>query len=248
MLEKYLQDLGLTDKEAVIYLALLQVDGATALDLSKRTKINRSTVYVTIENLAKKGLVSETTIGKKTQFQAESPERLETYVEKRRLQFEEQSGRLKDIIPEIKSIQRQSGERPVVKYFEGKEGILNSTLELFGDKSDESVEMYLVYPKEATEEVFSQEELTKFKKIRIDRNIKTKALYSSFGADKPSDNTGERIKIDASKYPISADISVYSDKIRISILGKRLSSIFIRSKDLADTMRSLIQLIFDSKK
>src|SRR3989344_388940 len=127
MLEKYLQDLGLSDKEALIYLALLQVDSTTALDLSKKTKINRSTVYVVIDSLSKKGLVSETTIGKKTQFQAESPERLETFVENRKQQFEEQSERLKDIIPEIKSIQRESGERPVVKYFEGKEGIVSST-------------------------------------------------------------------------------------------------------------------------
>ncbi len=116
MLEKYLQDLGLSDKEALIYLALLQVDGATALDLSKKTKINRSTVYVIIESLSKKGLVSETTVGKKTQFQAEPPERLETYVERRKVQFEEQSNRLKDIIPEIKSIQRDTGERPVERY------------------------------------------------------------------------------------------------------------------------------------
>src|SRR3989344_7022794 len=116
MLEKYLQDLGLTDKEAAVYLALLQVDGATALDLSKKTKINRSTVYVVIESLSKKGLVSETTIGKKTQFQAEPPERLETYLEYKKTQFEEQSRRIKDVLPEIKSIQRGTGERPVVKY------------------------------------------------------------------------------------------------------------------------------------
>src|SRR6185369_11678946 len=159
MLEKYLQDLGLTDKEATIYLSLLQVDGATALDLSKKTKINRSTVYVTIESLSKKGLVSETTIGKKTQFQAESPERLETFVEKRRLQFEEQSQRLKDIIPEIKSIERKTGERPVVKYFEGKEGILSMLGEVFGpDDGKEGEFIHIIYPEDKLRDIFTETE------------------------------------------------------------------------------------------
>src|SRR3989344_6456404 len=161
MLEKYLQDLGLTDKEATIYLALLQVDSTTALDLSKKTKINRSTVYVVIESLSKKGLVSETTVGKKTQFQAESPERLETYVERRKIQFEEQSHRLKDIIPEIKSLQRDTGERPVVKYYEGREGIISLLEEFFSNAGDDEKSVYLLYPKDTLEEIFTESEREK---------------------------------------------------------------------------------------
>ncbi|MEI6843330.1 MAG: helix-turn-helix domain-containing protein [bacterium] len=245
MLEKYLQDLGLTDKEAHIYLSLLQVDGATALDLSKKTKINRSTVYVTIESLAKKGLVSETTVGKKTQFQAEPPERLETFVENRRLQFEEQSDRLKDIIPEIKSVQRESGERPVVKYFEGREGIISSSEELLRESIDVKEKMYMIYPKDTLEEMFSVNELSALRKIRLDRNIKTKVLYTSAKGEKPSDSSGERIKIDHDKYHIDSDISVYGDKIRIGTLGKRPSGIYIISKDLANTIKALIDLVFD---
>src|SRR6185369_12406710 len=108
MLEKYLQTIGLSDKEASVYLALVQVDNAAVLDLSKKTKLKRPTVYVILESLAKKGLVSETTVGKKTHYQAEPPERLETFVDRQKLILEENSKRLKDIIPEIKSIQRST--------------------------------------------------------------------------------------------------------------------------------------------
>ena len=38
MLEKYLQDIGLNDKEAAIYLSLLSVEHASVLDLAKRLK------------------------------------------------------------------------------------------------------------------------------------------------------------------------------------------------------------------
>ena len=57
---------------------------------------------------------------------------------------------------------------------------------------------------------------------------------------------GDRVKIDSNKYPISCDISIYKDRVRISILGKRLSGIFIRSKDFAETLKSLFKLAFDN--
>src|ERR1035437_7851585 len=120
MLEKYLQEIGLNEKETAVYLALLQYDNASVLDVSTKTKINRSTTYTILESLAKKGLVSETTVGKKTHYQAEPPERLETFVERQKVILEEHSKRLKDIIPQIKSVQRESGEKPLVQYFEGK--------------------------------------------------------------------------------------------------------------------------------
>src|SRR3989344_2047767 len=249
MLEKYLQDLGLSDKEALIYLALLQVDSTTALDLSKKTKINRSTVYVVIDSLSKKGLVSETTVGKKTQFQAEPPERLETYIERRKAQFEEQSKRIKDVIPEIKSIQRDTGERPVVKYYDGVEGIISSAEETFRNDSGIGEEpVYMFYSRDTLEGLFSEEERKKFRKVRLDKNVKSKVLYSYEKGDIPSDSTGERIKIDSKKYPITCDVAIYKDKVRISVMGKKLSSIFIQSQDVADTLKSLFRLAFENLK
>ena len=81
MLEKYLQEIGLNDKEAAIYLALLQVDNSSVIDISKKTKINRSTIYFVLEGLGKKGLVSEVQVDKKVHYAAEPPERLETFVD-----------------------------------------------------------------------------------------------------------------------------------------------------------------------
>ena len=80
MLEKYLEELGLSDKEAVVYLALLQFDNAAPSQIAEKTKLNRSTVYVVLESLEKKGLASETNVGKTVHYQAAAPERLETSV------------------------------------------------------------------------------------------------------------------------------------------------------------------------
>ena len=248
MFEKYLQDIGLSDKESTTYLALLQVDNASVLDLSKKTKLNRSTTYVILESLAKKGLVSETTIGKKTHYQAEPPERLRTYVERRKIEFQEMEKRLDDVIPQIRGLARESGERPVVKYFDGKEGIISSAEETFHDDDGDDEPVYMIYPRDLLDELFPEIERQKFRKTRLDKKVKSKVLYTYEKGDVPSDSMGDRIKIDGIKYPIYCDVAIYKDKVRISVLGKGISSIFIRSKDVADTLRSIFNLAFDKLK
>jgi sugar-specific transcriptional regulator TrmB len=247
MLEKYLQDIGLSEKESTVYISLLSVDSSSVLDLSKKTGLNRSTTYVVLESLAKKGLVTETTVGKKTHYQAEPPERLETYVEQRKILLDEQAKKLKDIIPQIKTVQRETGARPIVKYFEGREGIISSYEEMHDD-SDEGGEIYLVYPRDLLFEVFTENENKKYKSKRLDRKIKSKVIYTYEKGEIPSDEMGDRLKVDHEKYPIKCDIAIYKDKIRINTLSKTLSGIFIRSQDLADTLRSLFNLAHDNIK
>jgi sugar-specific transcriptional regulator TrmB len=247
MFEKYLQEIGLTDKEAQVYLALLEVDNASVISLADKTKIKRPTVYVVLESLAKKGLVSETTIGKKTHYQAEAPERLKTFVERQKLILEERERRLDDIIPQIKSVQRESGERPIVKYFEGKEGIISINEELYDEHPDGS-QVYLLYSKDLLDEVFAQGETDKYRKRRLSKGIRSKVLYNYSKGERPSDAMGERVRVDEKKYPFACDISIYKDKVRISILGKPLSGIYVKSQDFADTLRSLFNLGFDQIK
>lgn len=244
-IEKYLQEIGFSDKESAIYLALLQVDNASILDLAKKTNINRTTIYFVIESLTKKGLVSEIRIGKKIHFAAEAPERLETYIERQKTILEEHSRRLKDMLPEIKAVQRELGERPVVKYFEGREGIISS-LEEFYSTPENGGEVFFVYPKDHLDAIFTGNEMDRYRKLRLEKKARSKVLYTYTKGDKPSDATGDRIKIDTKKYPISCDIAIYKDCITINILGKKLSGIFIRSKDLADTLWSVFSIAFDA--
>ena len=248
MLEKYLQEIGLNEKEAAVYLALLQYDNAAVMDIASKTKINRSTTYTVLESLAKKGLVSETTVGKKTRYQAESPERLETFVERQKVVLEEHSKRLKDIIPQIKSVQREIGEKPVVQYFEGKEGIFALNESLFKDNDEKDSVAYSVYSKDLLDEVFPVKERTRFKNERIEKNIKNKTIYTWTHGEIPMDPMSDRVRLDADKYPISCDISILDDRIRIGILGKKLSGIFIKSSDLANTLKSILNALFDHLK
>jgi len=244
MFEKYLKEIGLSEKEAEVYLSLLQGDSFSILEIAKKTKINRTTIYPVIKSLAEKGLVSETTTNSKIRYQAESPDRLETFIERQKILLEENSKKMKDIIPQLKSTRREMGERPVVKYFEGKEGIIGANEDIFKDPEPQE-KAYMIYSKDLVDDVLKSEETSKFKVKRVARKIQGVSVYTYSKGEIPSDETSTRVKIDGNKYPINCDISIYKDRIIITTLNKKLSGIYIQSTDLAETLKSLIKVIHD---
>ncbi len=249
MFEKFLQEIGLSEKEAQVYLALLQVDFGSIQDIATKTKINRTTVYPVLETLGKKGLVSESQEGKKTLYQAASPERIETLVERQRVVLEENASRLKDIIPQIKSLQREQGERPIIKYFEGRGGAISAYEEFYNFDPKKKEQGYFIFNKDLVDETFTMNEKEKFLKIRRGKLVTPVSVYTKKDGDMTFTTPGTRTRIDTGdKYPIFADITIIEDRIIAVTLGKSISSVLIKSKDLAVTLSSLVRYINDTKK
>lgn len=247
MFEKYLQEIGLSDKEAGVYLALLSVDNDSVVDLSKKTKINRTTIYPVLESLSKKGLISEVKIDKKIRFQAEPPERLATFVERQKILFEEKAERVKDIVPQLKGIQRDTGERPIVKVYEGRDGAISAVEEIYNSNSEDGTS-YSIYPKDLVNDVFDDKERKKFFNLRKEvKKLKSKSVYTYSKGEISPDSMSERVKVDEQKYPIFCDINIIGDETRISNLRSNLSTVYIKSKDLAETLKSIIKYILDNK-
>lgn len=244
MLEKYLQELGLSEKEAQIYLALLQVDNESIQDLAKRTGINRTTVYPVLETLEKKGLVSEVQVGKKTNYEAAAPERLETFVERQRVVLEERSERLKDIIPQIKGLQREKGERPVIKFFEGRDGAISAYEEFYSFADDVEKDGFFIMNTDLLKSVFNEKELTRFREIRKNKKISGTVIYNNHDGNRKFDSVFNSKHI-SQEFLISTDIGIVDDKVIISTLGDRVTSMLIQSKDFSDTLASLVKYILN---
>lgn len=245
MFEKYLEDLGLSEKEAKVYLSLLEVDNDSVLDLADKTKINRTTIYPVLESLSKKGLISEVKVDKKVRFQAEPPERLETYVERQRIGLEEHSKRLKDVIPQLKSIYKEDSEKPIAKFFEGKDGVISMTEELLTSKEKDDGVMYMIYNKDMLEKLFTDADTKRFRELRVKKNVKGKSIYTyTKGELDRAENLGNRLRIDENKFPISCDITIFGNMVRVATLKSSVGGIMIYNKDFADTMKSLFELAF----
>jgi sugar-specific transcriptional regulator TrmB len=55
---KQLEELGLSEKEAKVYLAMIALGSAPVSDIAKRAKIKRPTAYVVLDMLSERGLVN----------------------------------------------------------------------------------------------------------------------------------------------------------------------------------------------
>lgn len=73
---KVLEEVGLNEKEARVYLALLQLGEDSVGEIAKEANIKRPTAYLVLESLEKRGLIKQNTLHKKSVYTAEPPEKI----------------------------------------------------------------------------------------------------------------------------------------------------------------------------
>lgn len=118
-----LVEFGLSDKEANVYLAMLELGPASVQEIAKKAGVNRATTYVMIEALKRRGLMSCVERGKKTFFSAESPEHLLGIVGDELRIIQEKKARLEILMPQFMGLFNSIDDKPKVRYFEGEEGV-----------------------------------------------------------------------------------------------------------------------------
>lgn len=116
--EEILHNLGLSEKEAKTYLAVLEVGSATIKPIAEKAGVKRTSVYNFIDRLVRKGLISQTQIRNRMHYTALPPARL---VE---LQKESLSA-IENTLPEFMSMFNMSRKKPKIQYFEGPEQMKN---------------------------------------------------------------------------------------------------------------------------
>ncbi len=243
MFERELVEIGLNEKEAKVYLASLELGQSAVQGISSRSGVNRATTYFIIEGLTAKGLISSFHQGKKQFFIATDPDRLVEILDEQKREMERKSEELKKLIPQLQSINNKQSGRPVVKYFEGKEGISAMNEETIKVASGSVVPM--AYSVDAVDNVFMKEERARAKTKRLDKKIKTRVIYTYKNGVLESTVDGERRKVPFDKFPIKSDIAILDDKVRIASLGDRLLGIIIEDKEIADSVRAILDLAWE---
>src|SRR3989338_2488389 len=89
-----LRELGLTDGEVKVYLALVGLGESTSGPIVEQSGVSVSKVYILLDRLAKKGLVSHVVKEKTKYFRAADPERLRTYLREKQEKLVEEEQEL----------------------------------------------------------------------------------------------------------------------------------------------------------
>jgi len=114
--ESLLQKIGLTKRQAKIYLACLRFGPIGLTDLSQKIHEKKTTVFDTAKSLIEKNFLSKTKKDNKNVFVAEKPEIIENI-------FRNNLDVFKESLSALNSIITQNSGQPLVKYYQDKSGL-----------------------------------------------------------------------------------------------------------------------------
>lgn len=106
------REIGFTEREIKVYLALIELGTSTVGPISKKTKLQPSKVYETIEKLKEKGLVSHIIISKTKHFQAASPKEILEMLEEKKRQF-------RSVVDELEEKRKYAETKQIALVHEG---------------------------------------------------------------------------------------------------------------------------------
>lgn len=242
-------EFGLSEKEASIYLALLELEIAVVSDIAKKTNINRSSTYVVLESLKKKGLVDESESKKVIRYSPTNPEMFLYEAENKAKIAQKIKDQISSIVPELKALHKDTKHRPKVRILEGKQGLIDAFEETLNSR--EKV-MRVASALENVSKILSPEYLYSFVQRRIelgiimygihpDSKIEEKLMEIPSKFDKP-------IVVSPQKYKFPADMAIWDNKIGYMSSENGGISILIESKEMADVMKSLFDLAYEEAK
>ncbi len=131
MIDKLLESIGLSEKEAQMYITLLRSGMQPISILAKKAGLNRGTGYVVLHSLLDKGLTVKTVKKGVQYFAPLEPEQLVTYVDHREQSLQQSRQQLQAAMGQLTALMNPRTAKPKIEFFDGVEGarlVLDRTL------------------------------------------------------------------------------------------------------------------------
>lgn len=110
--------IGLAEKEARVYFALLKEGSGFASNIATVAGIKRSTAYQVLERLHEYGLVLKYQKGKKYFFAPAKPRSILTFLEGQEREVQERKTQFKDMLPELNVYFANKQKKPKLVFFD----------------------------------------------------------------------------------------------------------------------------------
>lgn len=242
MIARELEKLGLSDKEALVYIASLELGPSPVQVIARKAEVNRATTYVMIEGLLQRGLMSTFEKGKKMMYTAEKPERLHRIVHNERAAVDEKEQVIKRLLPDLEAMSSAAGERPKVSFYENEEG-LEAMREILFASNVETMEDFISF--DDLRHLLPKEHWKRHNERLAKRKIKGRTIYTSEKFEQSNDvtkNLWEFRRIPKEQFPMHGELTVFGNKISMISLKGKLLGVIIESKEMATMVRSMFDL------
>ena len=235
------KQLGFSSKEIDVYLAALKLGNASFTELAKFAGIKRSTTYEILEKLKEKGLVSFSGKKGKKIFIAEDPEKILRLIEQEKDEVLKKEEDMKDVLPKLKALTKKDTTIPLIKYYEGKEGVWNIVEDLVGSKE----ENWII----ASGKIYDILGLKQFTKRIVQKRRQSGVKLNIIADQHPGNVKGYQANEYFREYRflpgtinLNSAVYIYENKVALIFFKEPLSGIIIENKELFLVFR----FMFDS--
>ena len=246
MLELTLEKLGLSSKEAKVYLAALELGSASVQKIAQKAGLNRPNTYVLLDSLTKQGLATAFEEGKKTLFAATAPEQLKQILYENEEVLRRKKEELAEAMPQLKALFNLATNKPKVKFYEGFDGQITMR-EAAGLDKDKNIYSFVslddllsAFPK------YDQVQ----EKNRVDRSTMSHVIYTRAAGPQDEDPNFKREGryIPKEKFPFSGSLTIHpvSHKVYISIYKNTVLGLVIEDKDISQMLFNMWQLAWEA--
>ena len=118
-----LEDIGLTNAEIKVYMALLELGTSTAGPILEKSGLQSSVVFMTLNKLVDRGFVSFIKEGTRKHYQAANPKHIIEFIDEKKERFEK-------ILPELMLKQESATKKPEVVTYRNIRGVKQLLFEL----------------------------------------------------------------------------------------------------------------------
>ncbi|TKJ17577.1 hypothetical protein CEE44_03520 [Candidatus Woesearchaeota archaeon B3_Woes] len=237
-----LKEIGLTDNEVKIYIALLELDTSTPAQISKKIGFSRSYVYDALERLQEKEIANTIFIKNKKHYQPLNPKLL---IEQTKSKLE----RIEKIVPTLINLTKKRKGNLHVELHKGKY-VYKTLLKDIVTNLKQNQEVLIFGIDDGVLSNLDSHYLTYlniyFNKLEK-KKIKEKIIIKK-GSKKIKEAKTTEYRILPKKSIGNVAYEVYGDKVAIFLWGSPNHLILIENKEVAESYRKQFNILWNHAK
>jgi HTH-type transcriptional regulator, sugar sensing transcriptional regulator len=243
-----LTDVGLSDKEARVYVGMLTLGPSGVQEIADASGVNRATTYLMLESLVHRGLASTFEQEKKAMFVAETPKKLADLIENQSKTLEEKREKLVFFVPELEALHRTVRSKPVVRFYEGEDG-LRSMRDHLSRITSKRYDTFARLTK-TLHDIAATDEERRFNTSK-GKQVFRIIYVADPGVDLPnfSDELRSKTEIrfaDNIPFDFEGEIGILDETAYLATTEPKVTACVIESKALASLMRAQFELAWQS--
>jgi predicted DNA-binding transcriptional regulator len=245
-LAKELENIGLSEKEAKVYLAALELGPSTAQSIAAKATVNRSNTYVMIESLIKRGLMSSFEKGKKRYFESERPDRLIKVIDEDIRGLQKKKDLFVTLLPGLNELVAGASSSTRVRIFEDLNGLVQLQEDMLQIASSTKI-VYAIAAVDDARKFVSADSMTPlWEKLRRNK-VQVKSIYTKEGEAQDVVNPlweNRRLPID--RFPFRGELVIYGDKASfVTYDNGKIVGTLIESSSINSLLKTLFDLAWE---